>query len=496
MRHELYFRLSVANISDRISTCKFPGLYDLRSAGRVHTAQRRVIVMEDLKDFEQYMAHLSEGLGHADRHAGLRGYTTGLMSPLQRKSVEPMAAHMDPLNVRSRHQSLHHFVADANWSDEQMLLRMCQWVVPLMDFSDGGWWIIDDTGFPKQGRHSVGVARQYCGMLGKQDNCQVAVSVSLACEAASIPVAWQLYLPQEWADDPAAAREGRRTRGDRVRHQAADRAAADRAPDGPGGAQALRAGRCRLWRGHGVSRTPERVGLALRGGRDRQRHGVAARARAPAAQALQRQGPRATRLRRGDATAPEHRPRTVKDLAFDIEPDHWQAVTWREGTNAALRSHFARVRVRAAHRDDQRDELREPQWLLIEWPEGHDEPLKYWLSTLPEDTPLQRMVFEAKMRWRIERDYQDLKQDLGLGHYEGRGWRGFHHHASLSIAAYGFLLAQRLQHPDEIGGKKNSARQEPALPTHYKPRGSPAGAAPRPILHHELAIAYRRTAGS
>ena len=154
------------------------------------------------------------------------------------------------------------------------------------------------------------------------------------------------------------------------------------------------------------------------------------------------------------------------------------------------------MRVRAAHRDDQRSELREAQWLLIEWPEGHDEPLKYWLSTLPEGTPLERMVFEAKMRWRIERDYQDLKQDLGLGQYEGRGWRGFHHHASLSIAAYGFLLAQRLQHPDEVGGKKNSARQEPALPTHYKPRGSPEGAAPRPILHHELAIAYRRAAGS
>jgi SRSO17 transposase len=159
--------------------------------------------MDDLQEFERYMAHLSEGLGHADRHAGLRGYCTGLMSPLARKSVEPMAAQVDPLHARSRHQSLHHFVADANWSDEQMLLRVCQWVVPKMDCSAGGWWIVDDTAFPKQGRHSVGVARQYCGMLGKQDNCQVAVSVSLACEAASVPVAWRLYLPREWADDEA-----------------------------------------------------------------------------------------------------------------------------------------------------------------------------------------------------------------------------------------------------------------------------------------------------
>ena len=126
------------------------------------------------------MAYLSDGLGHSDRHAGLRGYCTGLMALLKRKSVDPMAAHLAPTATRSRHQSLRHFVADAAWSDEQMLLRVAQWFVPVMDFSDGGWWIIDDTCFPKQGRHSVGVARQYCGMLGKQDNCQVAVSVTLA----------------------------------------------------------------------------------------------------------------------------------------------------------------------------------------------------------------------------------------------------------------------------------------------------------------------------
>jgi SRSO17 transposase len=204
-----------------------------------------------------------------------------------------------------------------------------------------------------------------------------------------------------------------------------------------------------------------------------------------------------TRLRRGGAASPQHNPQSVKQLALALGAEQWHTVTWREGTNAKLRSRFARVRVRAAHRDNRRDEVRPTEWLLIEWPEGDTEPLKYWLSTLPEDMPLQRMVFEAKMRWRIERDYQDLKQDLGLGHYEGRGWRGFHHHASLSIAAYGFLLAQRLRHPDQAGGKKNSAQlEEPALPTHYRPRGSPPGAAPRPILDHDLANAYRRATGS
>jgi SRSO17 transposase len=151
--------------------------------------------------FDQYMEHLSQALGHADRHAGLKGYCTGLMLPLSRKSVEPMAARVDPLHASARHQALHHFVAKAQWSDVEVLRRVCQWVVPHMDFSRGGWWIIDDTGFPKKGVHSVGVARQYCGMLGKQDNCQVAVSVSLACDQGSIPVAWQLYLPQDWAQD-------------------------------------------------------------------------------------------------------------------------------------------------------------------------------------------------------------------------------------------------------------------------------------------------------
>src|SRR6218665_334595 len=133
--------------------------------------------------FDDYLEHLSEDLDHADRHAGLRGYCTGLMLPLSRKSVEPMAARVDPTHASARHQALHHFVAKAEWSDTQMLRRICQWVMPKMNFSQGGWWIIDDTGFPKKGRHSVGVTRQYCGMLGKQDNCQVAVSILHASRA-------------------------------------------------------------------------------------------------------------------------------------------------------------------------------------------------------------------------------------------------------------------------------------------------------------------------
>ena len=447
--------------------------------------------MKEVQEFERYMGHLSEGLGHSDRHAGLRGYCTGLMAPLDRKSVEPMAAHLAPTATRSRHQSLHHFVADSAWSDEQMLLRVAQWVVPAMDFSEGGWWIVDDTGFPKQGTHSVGVARQYCGMLGKQDNCQVAVSVTLACRTGSLPVAWQLYLPQDWADDmPRREKAG----------VPQDVAFATKPAIALAQIQRLLAQgapkHCLLAdAGYGVDTAfRERLselGLAYAVGVTGQVT-VWPPGREPLAPAARSgRGAASTRLRVGPAA--RHRPQSIKELALELAPDQWHTIEWREGTNFTLRSRFARVRVRAAHRDHKRTQQRPEEWLLIEWPEGHKEPMKYWLSTLPQDVPLQRMVFEAKMRWRIERDYQDLKQEVGLGHYEGRGWRGFHHHASLSIAAYGFLMEQQLRRPESVGKKNAARRQEPALPTHYKPRGSPTHAAPRPIVHHDFAAAYRRS---
>jgi len=446
--------------------------------------------MEELQEFERYMAHLGGGLGHADRQAGLRGYCTGLMAPLKRKSVEPMASHLAPGSTRARHQSLHHFVADSAWSDEEMLLRVAQWVVPAMDFSEGGWWIVDDTGLPKQGQHSVGVARQYCGMLGKQENCQVAVSVSLATQAGSLPVAWQLYLPKEWAEDLSRREKagvpqdlGFATKPaialaqlERLMQQGAPKHCV-LADAGYGVDTAFRERLSELGLPYAVGVTgpvtvwpPGHAPLPAPSGSGRRNA--------------------STRQRLGEAK--QQRPMSIKQLAFELAPAEWQTLDWREGSNFTLRSRFARVRVHAAHREHYRSQMRAQEWLLIEWPEGHKEPMKYWLSTLPEDMPLQRMVLEVKMRWRIERDYQDLKQELGLGHYEGRGWRGFHHHASLSIAAYGFLMAQQLRHPEGVG-KKNAARsEEPALPTHYKPRGSPAHAAPRPLISDEFAAAYRR----
>jgi len=445
--------------------------------------------MDISQEFNRYVAHLSEGLGHADRHAGLSGYCTGLMLPLSRKSVEPMAARVDPLHASARHQALHHFVAKSEWSDATVMARVRDWVMPSLGLDGGRYWIIDDTGFPKKGRHSVGVARQYCGQLGKQDNCQVAVSLSLASVQGSIPLAYQLYLPKDWAGD-AARRETAGVPEDITFATKPEIALAQMrqaigqgvpmgvvlADAGYGDETAFRDGITALGMLYAVGIRPGTT--------------VWAPGTAPLPpKAWSGRGIRPTKLRR----EPGNEPMTVKALAMALAPQVWSTVIWREGTNNELSGHFTALRVRPAHRDYLRPEMRPEEWLLIEWPEGEDEPAKYFLTTAPEEATLEQMVFVAKMRWRIERDYQDLKQEFGLGHYEGRGWRGFHHHATLSIAAYGFLMAQRLKASCNASSKKNFAqRQVPAVSKNYVPRGSPARAASRTGLDHDTAPALKR----
>jgi SRSO17 transposase len=434
--------------------------------------------------FERYMEHLAAGLGHADRRAGLKGYCTGLMLPLSRKSVEPMAASIDREHASARHQALHHFVAKAEWSDDEMLRRVCQWVVPKMDFSAGGYWIIDDTGFPKKGQHSVGVARQYCGVLGKQDNCQVAVSISVANEQASLPVAYQLYLPKQWAADakrrdkagvPPEVKFATKTEIALAQLERLLAAGAPRhcvlADAGYGVDTAFRQCLGELGLSYVVGITSAVVVWppGVEPLPPQRYDGIG---RPPVV-------PRRTRHRQ---------PLSVKALASQLPASAFHTVSWREGTNETLSGRFAAVRVRHAGGNTGRARLHPEQWLLIQWPAGDAEPQKYFLSNLPADTAINDLVAKAHMRWRIERDYQDLKQELGLGHYEGRGWRGFHHHASLTIAAYGFLVAERLASGRAAGAKKNFiARQIPPLPADYIPRGSPARAATRGRLDRHAA---------
>jgi SRSO17 transposase len=176
-------------------------------------------------------------------------------------------------------------------------------------------------------------------------------------------------------------------------------------------------------------------------------------------------------LRRDD----KHKPASVKKLALSLPKRAWRTITWREATGEKLSSRFARVRVRVAHRDYWLADSRPEEWLLIEWPDGEKEPIKYWLSTLPEDVPFRQLVDITKLRWRIERDYQELKQEVGLGHFEGRGWRGFHHHATLCIAAYGFLISERETIPPSTD-RATGVFPQFALREGYQPRGSAVAA--------------------
>jgi len=198
------------------------------------------------------------------------------------------------------------------------------------------------------------------------------------------------------------------------------------------------------------------------------------------------------RLRR----AATHRPVPAKTLALELDVDAWQPITWRDGSNTPLTSRFARWRVRPAHDDAKRSEPAAEEWLLIEWPEGAAEPDHYWLSTLPADISLERMVDQAKLRWRIERDYLELKQEVGLGHYEGRGWRGFHHHATLCVAAYGFLISEKETIPPSGPARTRRGTQSP-VPAGYRPRGTAvAFATPHAELNRNVAYPPRADFGS
>jgi SRSO17 transposase len=445
--------------------------------------------MPKLSEFDRYMEHLCEALGHADRHAAFMDYSRGLMLPIERKSVEPLAAHTDPLHVRSKHQSLHHLVAASTWSDEAVLGRVREWVMGGLGLEEGCYWIVDDTGFPKKGKHSVGVTHQYCGQLGKQANCQVAVSLSLASSRGSIPIAWQLYLPESWASDAQRRRRAGvpteikfATKGQIALEQLRT-AKANGVPVGVVLADAAYGNDSHFRETLSALELSYCVGV-----QSSTTVWEPGRGPLPPKAKTKGRGQPAKRLRRD----PRHPPLSLQDLAMSLSAQAWQIVSWREGTSKSLRSRFAAVRVRPAHRDYKRCTPHEEQWALIEWPKGDAEPLKYWLSNLPPDTNLTALVHTAKMRWRIERDYQELKQEFGLNHYEGRGWRGFHHHATLCIAAYGFLLAHRLK---RNGGKKNSARPTmPRLPDDYAPRGSGSSSASRTGLDRDAALPHRSQA--
>src|SRR3954462_8590161 len=428
--------------------------------------------------FDDYVERLGETPGHADRRGPLRAYATGLLLPGERESVEPMAARVDPARVGAAHQSLHLFVAKAAWDVDALLAAVRAYALPaLREHGPIRTWLVDDPGLPKKGRLSVGVARQYCGQLGKRDNCQVAVTLSVATGAASLPVAYRLYLPEAWAADPAR----------RALAGVPEEVAFATKP-------AIALGQVRQALADGV---PPGVVVTDAGyGNDPDfRDGIPGLGLPYGAGILGTTSlwpagagplPAGRKRLRRDAS---HQPLAAETLAAGLPPGRGKAVTWREGTAGPAASRFPAVRVRPAHGDTPRPEPRPEEWLLAEWPEGEEEPTHYWLSTLPGTATLEELVATAKLRWRVERDFGELKQELGLGHFEGRGWRGFHHHASLCIAAYTFLVAERCRFPPPGWRPRLAAPERPAG---YRPRNSPrAPRAAQPGVDRDLAPAPR-----
>ena len=386
-----------------------------------------------------YLDSMLAGMGRVERRAAMRGYVTGLLLDGERKSIEPMAGRLvdDACEIQAMRQRLQECVSVSGWSDEAMFRRLARKLERELPGLEA--LVIDDTGFPKKGIHSVGVARQYSGTLGRIDNCQVAVSLHVAGEGTSGCVGLRLYLSESWAND--AARRKKAGVPAEVDFREKWRIALDLIDS------ALDAG----VRRHVVLADSAygdngdfRAALSQRG----LSYIVGVKGDAvvwpPEADPVrpQKNGERGrppTRYR--DDRCP---PVSLAELATRL---NFRKVTWREGSRGWQSSRFAVARIRTAHRHQNGLPPGDDQWLLCQWPDNEKTPTKYWLSTLPSDTSVRALVRFAKLRWRVERDYQEMKQELGLDHFEGRSWRGFHHHATLCAVAHAFLALRRALFP-------------------------------------------------
>lgn len=361
-------------------------------------------------------------------------YARGLLLDGERKSAGAMAERLPDGNE----QSLQQFISQSTWDFRSVRQRLALRVVPRLP--PKGQWLFDDTGFPKQGRHSVGVARQYSGTLGKIGNCQIGASMTYATDGGSLPLDFELYLPEVWTNDPDRCRRAgvpsdatyqpkwklALSMLDRVRDWGL--------PDQVVGADSGYGNVCEF-----RSELTQRQLLYMVGVDSDTGVWV------PPVEV-------AVRLRKRRIRAPERydygdqRPPSVLGVAQALPAEAWQSVTWAEGSrNKPLQSRFAVLRVRPSQGYHEGKPLRPLEWLLIEWPEQEPNPTHYWLSTLPETTPLGELVCQAKWRWHVEQSYRELKDELGLDHFEGRSWVGWHRHVTMTMVAFGFLVLERLQ---------------------------------------------------
>jgi SRSO17 transposase len=373
-----------------------------------------------------FFGDVGEVLGDERRRASFAMYAMGLFGDGERKSVEPMAARAcgDPLETERAHDRLLHFMTDSKWNDREVRRTAARHALSAMSAREPvRSWIVDDTGMLKQGTHSVGVQRQYTGSAGKVTNCQIAVSLSIATKTEHVPVDFELYLPKSWTKDPARRAEARipdeiefRTKPE-IALDLVRRAVADELPPGVvladsayGDSSDFRE-QIRLLNldyAVGVHATTK-VWLVDRFGR-----------------------------RRGDAYS-------VKKLAQQMGRNRFRSVLWRDGTRGQLWSRFARLRVVVEHDDGWAPALREDLWLLIEWPDDARDPTHYTLSSLPRTWSAKQLVRIVKDRYRTERIYEDLKNELGFDHYEGRRFPGWHHHISVVLCCFAFIVAERVR---------------------------------------------------
>jgi len=369
-------------------------------------------------------------LGRAERRRQGGLYVRGLLETGGRKTAAGMAAHAPDGNV----QGLQQFIGQSPWPWEPLRQQLAQRLTRAL--TPAAAWIVDDTGFPKKGTHSVGVARQYSGTMGKVGNCQVAVSLHFATDDAAVPLDFALYLPEEWLDGPHRRQAGIPEEVTFQPKWALALALIDRAMswDVPQGVVTADAG---------YGNTADfRAGLAERG----LSYAVGIQATTavwedPGTLSSPPTGRRGRPRKKPPAVGA---PVSVSTLSEGWAPDRWQRIAWREGAKGSLASRFSAARVLPSHGYEHGGRKEGVQWLLAEWPEGQQAPTKFWLADLPADTGLIALVRFAKVRWWIEQGYQQLKDELGLDHFEGRSWQGWHHHVTMTMLAFGFLALEAL----------------------------------------------------
>ena len=378
---------------------------------------------------------LTESMGRSERRHWAGMYVKGLLLDGERKSIEPMAQRLGNADV----QALRQFVGQSPWEVEEVQRRLAQRMVETL--SGPEVWIIDETSFPKAGDHSVGVSRQYCGTLGKVANCQVAVSLHWAGVESSCPISWRLYLPKEWINDPKRSREVKLPAN--VTHRTKTELALELLD------QALK------WELPSLPVTADAVYGDSFDFRAALRHRalsyvVAVEPRSvvwlqdPNAVPLPKPKRRG-RPRRFPPLESMPKSQNLQEVARSLPASAWQMLTWRAGTKRPQRSRFAKLKVWAAHSwPGGKHSPRAAESLLIEWPHDADAPTDYWLAwSVEQPMGLRRLVHTAKARWRIEQDYRELKEELGLDHYEGRQWLGWHHHVTLVSMAFAFLRSEQ-----------------------------------------------------